>query len=186
MASLCSCVLRIRIKLPCVKASEMHSCHNFVDKTFKSWVLYEKAKALTCCYFLRLGLSNSGSLSRCVGETTDQPRPTTRGPIIVTTEGPETETSPGPITSLGSADITTAGPSGMCLCGVNEMLMFLKVLFQQLESSFLHTEIYFGWSEKCKEAAVKPALSDHRFKRPPAFSDRVFMHRVSASQNDLY
>ena len=33
---------------------------------------------------------------------------------------------------------------------------------------------------------VKPALSDHRFKRPPAFSDRFFMHGESAIQNDLY
>ena len=33
---------------------------------------------------------------------------------------------------------------------------------------------------------VKPALSDHRFKRPPAFGDRFFMHGESAIQNNLY
>ena len=33
---------------------------------------------------------------------------------------------------------------------------------------------------------VKPALSDHRFKWPPAFSDRFFMHGESVIQNDLY
>ena len=36
------------------------------------------------------------------------------------------------------------------------------------------------------ERTVKPALSrDHRFKRPPAFSDRFFMHGESAVQNAL-
>ena len=33
---------------------------------------------------------------------------------------------------------------------------------------------------------VKPALNDHRFKRPPAFSDWFFMHGESAIQSDLY
>ena len=32
---------------------------------------------------------------------------------------------------------------------------------------------------------VKPALNDHRFKRPPAFSDRFFMHGESAIQTAL-
>ena len=31
----------------------------------------------------------------------------------------------------------------------------------------------------------KPALNDHRFKRPPAFSDRFFMHGESAIQTAL-
>ena len=32
---------------------------------------------------------------------------------------------------------------------------------------------------------VKPALNDHRFKRPPAFSDRFFVHGESAIQTAL-
>ena len=36
------------------------------------------------------------------------------------------------------------------------------------------------------EHTVKPVLNDHRFKRPPAFSDRFFMHGESAIQSDLY
>ena len=34
-------------------------------------------------------------------------------------------------------------------------------------------------------ATVKPALNDHRFKRPPAFSDRFLMHGQSAIQTAL-
>ena len=34
-------------------------------------------------------------------------------------------------------------------------------------------------------STVKPALNDHRFKRPPAFSDRFFMHGESAIQSAL-
>ena len=35
------------------------------------------------------------------------------------------------------------------------------------------------------KSTVKPALNDHRFKRPPAFSDRFFMHGESAIQTAL-
>ena len=57
-----------------------------------------------------------------------------------------------------------------------------------------HVFDYFGCSEFFffffffvhDPTTVKPALSDHRFKRPPAFSDRFFMHGESAIQNDLY
>ena len=34
-------------------------------------------------------------------------------------------------------------------------------------------------------STVKPALNDHRFKRPPAFSDRFFMDGESAIQTAL-
>ena len=36
-----------------------------------------------------------------------------------------------------------------------------------------------------RPGTVKPAFNDHRFKRPPAFSDRFFMHGQSAIQTAL-
>ena len=41
------------------------------------------------------------------------------------------------------------------------------------------------WPWTSKANTVKPALNDHRFKRPPAFSDRVFMHGEFAIQTAL-
>ena len=42
-----------------------------------------------------------------------------------------------------------------------------------------------GWWSVKIAGTVKPALNDHRFKRPPAFSDRFFKHGESAIQTAL-
>ena len=46
-------------------------------------------------------------------------------------------------------------------------------------------DFFFGQAVVFLKLTVKPALNDHRFKRPPAFSDRFFMHGESAIQTAL-
>ena len=66
----------------------------------------------------------------------------------------------------------------------NLSIVLWKVLW--VKGMLASTTIYISLHEDKKHSTVKPALSDHRFKRPPAFSDRFFMHGESAIQNDLY